>query len=162
VQLCNTPITRTRSSSFSFGQMGDMTMGQRHNSTASRSRSRKNSVAVDQKWEDVDEMDEDEQMVEDLVTPSSPMATSATVPNFSFAHHQQTSSSPSPYSESPTSSLFTSTDPFYMAQLQTAQNPTPSIFAQSGRLSQHSPFLRRHESPHAYAHPIPTSVIYER
>jgi hypothetical protein len=167
VQLCNTPTTRTRSSSFSFGQMGDMTMAQR------RSRSRKNSVATNEGWEDVDEMDEDEQMVEDLVTPSSPMATSANVPNFTFSHHQRSpsSSSRSPitstqnsYSEAPSASLFTATDPFYIAQLQAAQTPQTSIFAQSGRPAQHSPFLHhpRHQPQHAYAQPMQTSIAYER
>ena len=172
VQLCNTPTTRTRSSSFSFGQMGDMTMAQRRSSNAaSRSRSRKNSVATNEGWEDVDEMDEDEQMVEDLVTPSSPMPTSANVPNFTFSHRQRppSLSSLSPitqnsYSEAPSASLFTATDPFYIAQLQAAQTPQTSIFAQSGRPAQQSPFLHhsRHQPQHAYAQPMQTSIAYER
>ena len=174
VQLCNTPTTRTRSSSFSFGQMGDMTMMHRRNSsTASRTRSRKNSVVVDESWDDVDEMDEDEQMVEDLVTPSSPMSTS--VPNFTISHHHQRSSSTSSHSgitqnsypESSSASLFTTTDPFYIAQLQAAQNPQPatSIFAQSGRPAQHSPFLLQHschQTQHTYGHAVATSAAYER
>lgn len=175
MQLCNTPITRTRSSSFSFGQMGDMSMAHRRNSgAASRSRSRKNSVVVDENWEDVDEMDEDEQMVEDLVTPSSPMSTSATISNFTFSHRKSSSSSShSPvaitqnsYTEPPSASLFTTTDPFYIAQLQAAQNPQPttSIFAQSGRPAQHSPFLQHpcHQTQHTYGHPMSTSMAYER
>ncbi|KIM83977.1 hypothetical protein PILCRDRAFT_421045 [Piloderma croceum F 1598] len=172
VQLCNTPTTRTRSSSFSFGQMGDMTMMHRRNSsTAGRSRSRKNSVVVDENWDDVDEMDEDEQMVEDLVTPSSPMSTS--VPNFTISHHQRSSSTSShsgisqnSYPEPPSASLFTTTDPFYIAQLQAAQNPqqATSIFAQSGRPAQHSPFLQHscHQTQHTYGHAVTTSTAYER
>jgi len=173
VQLCNTPTTRTRSSSFSFGQMGDMTMMHRRNSsTTGHSRSRKNSVVVDENWDDVDEMDEDEQMVEDLVTPSSPMSTSAAVPNFTISHHRRSSTSShagithNSYPESSPASLFTTTDPFYIAQLQAAQNPQPatSIFAQSGRPAQHSPFLQHscHQTQHTYGHAVTTSAAYQR
>jgi len=150
--------------------MGDMTMAQRRSSSvASHNRSRKNSVVVDGHWEDVDEMDEDEQMVEDLVTPSSPMSTSATSSNFTFTHRPMSSSSSS---RSPTTSaqnpfqdasLFTTTDPFYIAQLQASQNPEPSssVFAQSGRPAARSPFLRR-QPQNTYAHAVPAAAVYGR
>lgn len=66
---------------------------------------------------------EDERMVEDMLIQSSPTGGRArTAP-----------SEPS---------LFTSTDPFYIAQLQSTQHNSPSgsVFAQFGRPSQHSPF----------------------
>jgi len=161
-QPCNTPTARTPSSSFGFGQIGDIRRGS--SSSMSRSRSRKNSI-VDETWRDVDEMDEDEQMVEDLLTPSSP---SIMTPNFIHSHSQIPSSSRTPissihntYAESPSASLFTTTDPFYMAQLQALQNPQPtSIFAQSGRPAQHSPFFQhsRHHSQHKFVHSVPTST----
>lgn len=175
VQLCNTPTSRTRSSSLSFGQMGDMSLAHRRrrsSSVTSRSRSCKNSaVPVDDNWEDVDEMDEDEQMVEDLVTPSSPMSAGSSVSNFAFTQRRMSSSSASRSPAASTqnsydASLFTTTDPFYMAQLQASQNPqSNSAFAQSGRPAQHSPFLLQH--PHhqvqnPYAHPVPMSAAYDR
>ena len=93
-----------------------------------------------------DEAEEDEKMVEDLlmpVTPSTssmPTSPSTQVPNgypFSNAYSD-------PIPSSPTTSLFASTDPFYIAQLQAlsqqSQPQTQSVFAQNGRLSQNSPF----------------------
>ena len=153
-QLCNTPIARTPSSSFSFGQFGDRRS--RSNSNAGpRGRSRKNSVVDDHSWP-VDEMDEDEQMVEDLLAPSSPM----TSPSLAY-----TSRSPqsfpltyNSYNEASSGSSFTSTDPFYLAQVQASQNPQPtlSIFTQSGRPAHTSPFLQHsYHQPPQYSQPIP-------
>jgi len=145
--------------------MGDMSMAHRRSSNvASRSRSRKNSTMVmDDTWEDVDEMDEDEQMVEDLVTPSSP---SDNIPNFTFSRRRMSSSSSSrpPTASTQNSyydaSLFTTTDPFYIQASQTPQPPSSSVFAQSGRPAQHSPFL--HQSQNTYVHSVPTSAMCNR
>jgi hypothetical protein len=154
-QLCNTPIARTPSSSFCFGHFGDRRS--RSNSNAGpRSRSRKNSVADDHSWP-VDEMDEDEQMVEDLLAPSSPIAS----PSFAYTPRSPQSSpfTYTSYNEASSGSSFTSTDPFYIAQVQASQNPQPtphSLFTQSGRPAHTSPFLQHsyHQSPQ-YSQPIP-------
>lgn len=47
---------------------------------------------------------------------------------------------------SPNTSLFATTDPFYLASLQSAHSHAPqtSVFAQAGRPSAHSPFTRNH------------------
>ncbi|KAF9042590.1 hypothetical protein BDZ89DRAFT_1059812, partial [Hymenopellis radicata] len=78
--------------------------------------------SADDFMRDSDEM-EDERMVEDLLVPSSPGGGKTRKP-------------------ASDSSLFTSTDPFYIAQLQAMQhNSSPqSVFTQFGRPSQHSPF----------------------
>ncbi|KAF8911917.1 hypothetical protein CPB85DRAFT_638896 [Mucidula mucida] len=103
---CNTPTSRTPSSSFSWGQAMDAHRRQ----------------SADEFMRDSDDM-EDERMVEDLLVPSSPGGS-------------KTRKSASD------SSLFTSTDPFYIAQLQAMQQNAPpqSVFTQFGRPSQHSPF----------------------
>ncbi|KIM42805.1 hypothetical protein M413DRAFT_10262 [Hebeloma cylindrosporum] len=166
-QPCNTPIARTRASSFSeWGNGVGMAVDSRHGS-------RSNSSAG------FDDMEEDERMVEELLMPSSPLtssnphisnqfppASSSTYLSSSSSFqgsiptspHSQTvfasyGSDPSP--SSPSSSQFTTTDPFYLAQLQASQafsnngnlnfnsstgNQQPSVFAQNGRLTQSSPF----------------------
>lgn len=151
MQPCNTPTSRTRSSSLSFGQMGDVSRQRRSSSITTPNRSRNNSISVQNAWGDMDEMDEDEAMVEDLLTPSSPGG--ASVPMPAYAHQQSSARSQTygGYTESPSSSLFTSTDPFYIAQMQALQNPqhrTNSAFAQAGRPSEYSPFLQH---THAFA-----------
>ena len=167
-QPCNTP---TASSSFGFGQIGDITRRSSSSLGGSRSRSRKNSM-VDETWGDVDGMDEDEQMVEDiLLTPSSPSITAPHFVHSHFHHHQPQMPPPSSarttsissahnslYPEPPSgASLFTTTDPFYIAQLQALQNPQPSsIFAQSARPAQHSPFFQHPR--HQFVHAVPASV----
>ena len=149
-QLCNTPIARTPSSNFSFGQFGDRRS--RSNSNAGpRGRSRKNSVVDDHSWP-VDEMDEDERMVEDLLVPSSPM----TSPSFTYT--PRSPQSYNSYNEASSGSSFTSTDPFYLAQVQASQNPQPThSFTQSGRPAHTSPFLQHsYHQPPQYSQPIPT------
>ena len=166
-QPCNTPIARTRSSSISeWGNGNGMAVDSRH-------RSRSNSSAC------LDDMEEDERMVEELLIPSSPLTASNPhisnpFPSTSSATYLSTTSSfqgpipTSPHTQtafasygsdtspsSPSSSQFTTTDPFYIAQLQASQtfsnngnlnlnsssgNQQPSVFAQNGRLSQGSPF----------------------
>ncbi|KAK0467887.1 uncharacterized protein EV420DRAFT_1501783 [Desarmillaria tabescens] len=126
---CSTPTSRTPSSSFCWGQ----TMGQ--------SSSRRQT---DEVMRDSDEL-EDERMVEDLLLPSSPIS----------ASHYAVPSQPRPQHKSQNSSesTFTTTDPFYMAQLQAMQynSPPPSVFSQLGRPAQQSPFMQPQQS-----HPSPS------
>lgn len=116
-----------------------------------------------------DAMDEDERMmVEDLLIPSSP---APSAPNHLPYHNTPSSPVASSHFFSPASaiqsqsqvsvtasnphshyhaldqstnqSLFAATDPFYLAQLQASQQPSPSsqsVFAQNGRMSQASRF----------------------
>ncbi|KAJ7367901.1 hypothetical protein DFH08DRAFT_946877 [Mycena albidolilacea] len=120
-QPCNTPTGRTPSASFSWSPMAMVD-------------SRRNPDHVR------DEMEEDERMVEDLLIPTSPMSSPMSAkPQTPAGRSQQTS----PMSQ-PDTSLFTTTDPFYMAQLQAAQNygvSQPSVFSQSAFPSQQSPFI---------------------
>ncbi|KAF8906754.1 hypothetical protein CPB84DRAFT_1769554 [Gymnopilus junonius] len=144
-QRCNTPLARTPSSStFSHASTWGMnTSPQNHNHNAHiGSRSRSNSVSTLY----IDETEEDERMVEELLIPMSPASSSIpTSPSNSTPHlfsYSNTYSDPRP--SSPATSLFTTTDPFYIAQLQAlsqqSQPQTQTVFAQNGRLSQSSPF----------------------
>jgi hypothetical protein len=111
---------------------------------------------------------EDERMVEEILTASSP-----TSPGYSaapFALQQQFNNAPrtqsrshhnrftSPSTSSPISSgsltdpssQFASTDPFYLAQLQAMQNHNaspPSALSQLGKPAQHSPFMQQQQQP---------------
>ncbi|KAJ6567266.1 hypothetical protein DFH09DRAFT_832766, partial [Mycena vulgaris] len=127
-QPCNTPTGRTPSASFSWGQMIDPS---RHSESAPRRNTEDHFR---------DEMEEDERMVEDLLIPTSPM--SPKQQQHSGAGRAQQSSPTYPASEA-APSLFTTTDPFYMAQLQAAQNyvAPPSVFSQAAFPSQQSPFM---------------------
>jgi hypothetical protein len=78
-------------------------------------------------------------MVEDLLIPNSPMPVSPKQQSPAAGRTQQQS----PATESP-QSLFATTDPFYIAQLQAAQNygvSPPSVFSQAAFPSQQSPFM---------------------
>lgn len=112
-----------------------------------------------QYWRPTDGDDsEDEQIVEDLLMPSSPGSTSqfSTLSQQhppSAAYGYSTYSSTSSYNPeqareaSPSASIFTSTDPFYMAQVQASQTFTTSpqsVFSQGGRPAQSSPFMVKH------------------
>lgn len=112
-----------------------------------------------QYWRPTDGDDsEDEQIVEDLLMPSSPGPTSqfSTLSQQhppSAAYGYSTYSSTSSYNPeqareaSPSASIFTSTDPFYMAQVQASQTFTTSpqsVFSQGGRPAQSSPFMVKH------------------
>ncbi|KAG6861493.1 hypothetical protein C0995_015920 [Termitomyces sp. Mi166 len=93
----------------------------------------------------VDDMEEDERMVEDLLLPRSPNSSSTLQFSLPLSTRPTTHlSSNNQISESSSTSSFTSTDPFYLAQLQAQpQNPptaTYSPFAELGKLPQHSPF----------------------
>ncbi|KIK07683.1 hypothetical protein K443DRAFT_2223 [Laccaria amethystina LaAM-08-1] len=112
-----------------------------------------------QYWKSADGEDfEDEQIVEDLLMPSSPGPTSHFSPLSqqhppSAAYGYSTYSSTPSYNPehtraaSPSTSIFTSTDPFYMAQVQASQTFTTSpqsVFSQGGRPAQSSPFMLKH------------------
>jgi hypothetical protein len=100
------------------------------------------------------DMEEDERMVEELLIPSSPVSSNSFykshTPHFSMPsspvssslQNNPSSSMTQPHSDP--SSVFTSTDPFYIAQLQASQtfnNSSPqSVFSQNGHISQSSPF----------------------
>lgn len=94
-------------------------------------------------------------MVEDLLIPSP-----STTTHYSYFQHQHglgyahgcghpafagtSKMSAGEYDDaplSPNTSLFASTDPFFIAQVQQAAAPPSSFFAQVGRPSQHSPFV---------------------
>ncbi|KAJ7646144.1 hypothetical protein B0H17DRAFT_959244 [Mycena rosella] len=127
-QPCNTPTGRTPSASFSWGPMIDPS---RHAEPAPRRNTEDHFR---------DEMEEDERMVEDLLIPTSPM--SPRQQNSSAGRPQQNSPTYAPIEAAP--SLFTTTDPFYMAQLQATQNygvAPPSVFSQAAFPSQQSPFM---------------------
>lgn len=113
-------------------------------------------------YESVDNMDEDEQMVEDMLFSSS-NATSYPAsqmpppsPTLYATRHSRKSSVSSPFSNThydvppANNSLFATTDPFYLAQLQAAAQNTapPSFFSQFGNPSQQSPFLKGHPFAH--------------
>ncbi|KAH9950052.1 hypothetical protein B0H21DRAFT_21290 [Amylocystis lapponica] len=172
-QPSNTPLARTPSSSVCW-EAGDFARG-RSSSVASMSQRH----GADDHRRDLEDMDEDERMVEDLLFCSPPASAGATTTSFSFTHQRMLSSSPQNHSDihsrmhgsssrsctfdhgqyelpPANTSMFATTDPFFMAQLQAAQ--TPSVFAQAGRPSQHSPFLA-HQSQYAYSHhPLSSEV----
>ncbi|KAG6836921.1 hypothetical protein H0H93_001287 [Arthromyces matolae] len=122
-QPCNTP-TYSNLSQFSDSQAASAAAGP-------------SWMVVDSMREDVDE---DERMVEDLLVPRSP-STSAlqfTLPlsSWSKTHY------PSSIQPSDSVSSFTSTDPFYLAQVQAQHqnSSTYSQFTELGKLPQQSPF----------------------
>ncbi|KAF9268319.1 hypothetical protein L218DRAFT_995049 [Marasmius fiardii PR-910] len=137
-QPCNTPTGRTSSTSFSWA------------GAEAQRVSRWNSEEMTRELDDV----EDERMVEDILLPSSPVSAgvSSTFPTrprgTSRSQSRNIPKSPSSPSFSPeTSSIFTSTDPFYLAQLQAMQTApsSSSVFSQLGRPSQQSPFVNQQQ-----------------
>ncbi|KAI0643681.1 hypothetical protein C8Q79DRAFT_148798 [Trametes meyenii] len=157
----NTPISRTPSSSISW-EAGDAPWGHRGSTSSSKMR-----CSIGDSPREEDGMDEDERMVEDLLfsptSPSSPSTSfsrappsaSAASPAHTSAHRQRKASLsmhmiPLEHSyhelPSPNTSLFATTDPFYLASLQGTHShtPTSSVFAQAGRPSAHSPFAGHH------------------
>ncbi|EKM59558.1 uncharacterized protein PHACADRAFT_250142 [Phanerochaete carnosa HHB-10118-sp] len=134
-------------------------------------RRRSNSVVskrdMEEQRETVDAMDEDELMVEDMLFPSVASALDATYPASHMppppsptlyprhSHSRKSSASASSFSSmhydvpSAGSSLFATTDPFYLAQMAAQQNsPAPSFFSQFGKPTQQSPFLKGHPFAH--------------
>ena len=119
-------------------------------------------------------MDEDERMVEDLLTsPASPASPARTAqssvsgvcqPPVSSSTYRPRKTSlsvhmiPLDHSHyelpSPNTSLFATTDPFYLASLQSAHHTpaTSSVFSQAGRPSSHSPFLKHHLQYSPFGH----------
>ena len=143
---CNTPVVRTPSSSFSFSQPTDEVT-----------------------------MENDERMVEETLMPSSPVSPPQPI---SPAHSQAHLSSFLPLLVEPSSSsasVFTSTDPFYLAimQQQQQQSASTSFYAKNGPTTQNSPFFARqaaaqhqHRENHNHSltadtsHPIFASAAY--
>ncbi|OSD01787.1 hypothetical protein PYCCODRAFT_1368854 [Trametes coccinea BRFM310] len=158
----NTPISCTPSSSSSW-ESADATWGNRGSTSSLKMR-----CSIDESQRESDDMDEDERMVEDLLfSPASPTSPSgsfsrappsaapATSPTPSSALRQRKASLsmhmlPLEHSHhdlpSPNTSLFATTDPFYLASLHNAHShaPSSSVFAQAGRPAAHSPFMKHH------------------
>lgn len=153
-QPYNTPTSRTPSTSFAFEQ-------------SRLARSRSCSVAglnampepisempqeLGYGYDDDFSMDEDERMVDEMLYPPSPVATrhhssiDQSFHSHSFQVDRASQKLYSPhandYHEASQTSSFTTTDPFYLAQLQASQAPpTASHFSFLGRPSQQSPFV---------------------
>ncbi|EMD40977.1 hypothetical protein CERSUDRAFT_91729 [Gelatoporia subvermispora B] len=167
-QPMNSPLARTPSSSFSLEPGAHWPKS----FEAMGTRQRRGTLS-EEREPGIDEMEEDEQMVEDMLS-SPPASASAATTHFSPSEHQSSTSPasgyplmhmrrfsasatqeqfPSPADLSPpNSSIFTTTDPFYLAQVQATQNSQTSVFTQAGRPSPHSPFLA-HQFQTSY-HPI--------
>lgn len=165
-QPCTTPLARTPSGSISMGGVSlDVAMAMR---TGANTNSRRGSCSAPHHARNEhtpavahhlhlnlnlhhyhhhhhhlpafdDAFDEDERMVEELLLPPPTPAHNPAPPSPSFRHDLA----------SPTSPLntFTSSDPFYLSQLQASQQafaPTPAaaqgFFAQNGRMAQGSGF----------------------
>ncbi|KAH9894126.1 hypothetical protein C8Q73DRAFT_646326 [Cubamyces lactineus] len=162
----NTPLSCTPSSSISWDH-ADATWGSRASTSSSKMR-----CSIDESPRESDDMEEDERMVEDLLfSPTSPASPSGSFSRAPPSSSAASASSPTPSSAlrqrkaslsmhmlplehshhdlpSPNTSLFATTDPFYLAALQSAHThappPSSSVFAQAGRPSAHSPFLKHH------------------
>lgn len=132
-------------------------------------RRRSNSVVskrdMEEQRENVDAMDEDELVVEDMLFPSAASASDATTYPASnmppppsptlYPRHSHSRKSSASFSSmhydvpSAGSSLFATTDPFYLAQMAAQQNgPAPSFLSQFGKPAQQSPFLKGHPFAH--------------
>ncbi|KAJ6516284.1 hypothetical protein C8R45DRAFT_959599 [Mycena sanguinolenta] len=132
-QPCNTPTGRTPSASFSWSPMAMVDSSHQPNPPMTPRRNADEHVVRD-------EMEEDERMVEDLLIPTSPMSS----PMSAKPHTPQSQQTSPTYPASPETSLFTTTDPFYIAQSQAAQHygvSPPSVFSQAAFPSQQSPFF---------------------
>jgi len=102
-----------------------------------------------------DEVSEDEKMVEDLLMTQSPQNPSSNfasppIPGSPMSCTEQMPINIGSFQSALDTSLetqssqFTTTDPFYLAQLQASQQNTspPSVFFHSGILSSNSPFVQ--------------------
>ncbi|KAF8845565.1 hypothetical protein BDN67DRAFT_283428 [Paxillus ammoniavirescens] len=148
VQHCTTPTARTPSSTTFAWPLPEHTDHARKRSTSSVRRQ-----SIDEGWHDSEEMDE-ERTVEDMVTFDSPRSPNA----YPWSHYQgdtHGSSTRLPPTPAPTpmsasgmsspidscpSSLFTSTDPFYLQASQSTQQ-SHSFFNHVGKPNSHSPFV---------------------
>ncbi|KAH9482976.1 hypothetical protein JR316_0005076 [Psilocybe cubensis] len=150
VRACTTPTARTPSVSSNQGW----------GMAIDTSRSRRNSVSSSS----LENLEEDEKMVEDLLIPATSLSDSLSDSHMGsvFLTYQDSQSSQAntnvevflpgytshnnfsdPFPSSPTTSLFTATDPFYLAQLESLNSPAAhprSVFAQSACLNANSPF----------------------
>ncbi|KAF7354964.1 hypothetical protein MSAN_01411500 [Mycena sanguinolenta] len=149
-QPCNTPTGRTPSASFSWSPMAMIDSSLQPNPPITPRRNADEHVVRD-------EMEEDERMVEDLLIPTSPMSSPMSAKSHTPATPQSQQTSPM-YPASPETSLFTTTDPFYIAQSQAAQHfgvSPPSVFSQTAFPSQQSPFLiHSNFQPHPAQNPL--------
>ncbi|KAF8556287.1 hypothetical protein OG21DRAFT_676294 [Imleria badia] len=151
VQHCTTPTARTPSSASCTWPL-PLTDHADHARRRSVSYARRQSI--DDGWCDFEEM-ADERAVEDMVTPDSPRAQNTYLwsSHKGDAHGSVTRVLSTPAStplsasnmSSPTdscaSSLFTSTDPFYLQASQPTQQSHTSFFSHVGMPSSHSPFM---------------------
>ncbi|KAI0047275.1 hypothetical protein FA95DRAFT_1572600 [Auriscalpium vulgare] len=149
-QPCNTPTARTPSTSFHFDD---------------RRPSSSTPGAASRPWEQDIPGEEDDAMGDDFVAGSAaaaPLRPSSQPLSPSFSRgsrptHPYTSpATPTTY-DSPSQSLFVSTDPFYIAAAQAPSfHPAPpSFFAQAARPSVGSPFMMSNQQPQpVYSHPI--------
>ena len=162
----NSPIARTPSASISLDPSEAAWL--RHNSMAAT----KMRCSIDEgQHEATDDMDEDERMVEDLLLASpasptqsapsflrAPQSPSAAQASASTSYHRPRKTSLSVHMipldhaahELPAAntSLFATTDPFYLASLQNHAPASASVFAQAGRPAAHSPFMHHHHHHH--------------
>ncbi|KIK94414.1 hypothetical protein PAXRUDRAFT_142894 [Paxillus rubicundulus Ve08.2h10] len=148
VQHCTTPTARTPSSTTFVWPLPEHIDHTRKRSSSSVQRQ-----SIDEAWHDSEEMDE-ERTVEDMVTLDSPRSSNA----YPWPHYQgdthgsstrlpptpapipMTTSGMSSPIESCPSSLFTSTDPFYLQASQSTQQ-SHSFFNHVGKPTSHSPFV---------------------
>ncbi|KAI1793033.1 hypothetical protein LXA43DRAFT_304579 [Ganoderma leucocontextum] len=167
----NSPVLRAPSASISLDPAEVVWV--RHTSVSST----RMRCSIDETQEADEMMDEDERMVEDLLTsptsPSSPARTPQT--SVSSVHAPASSSAYRPRKTSlsvhmipldhshyelpsPNTSLFATTDPFYLASLQNGLShaPSTSVFAQAARPAAHSPFLMHHMQYSAFGHGFQT------
>ena len=168
-QHCNSPLARTPSRSFSMNidmttamrttmssRRGSYSMPHHHHTynTYVKNEPSVSSCAHHHNYIS-GTIEDDERMVEELLLLPSPSSSSnsvPTTPSFTSSHPHAHLPSPASFSfndlSTPSSNtLFTTTDPFYLSQLQNSQQPfapnpavSQSIFAQNGRLSQGSRF----------------------
>jgi hypothetical protein len=155
-QPCNTPTVCTPSSSFI---LADSSRRRRLSCAAG-------GIAGDFDVSEKDEMEIDE--VEGILVPSSPILSPTSPSTFPYGAPQSPfvrsrkgsvdeyllglTSQPlcAPGADPP--SVFTSTDPFYNAELMDTTSSPQSFFAQSGRPPVHSPFLLHHSTPASSNH----------
>jgi hypothetical protein len=169
-------MARTPSANFNWSDRGHGELGcgrrSRSSSFVGAARQRQNSIDERHAYYcngDIEEFEEDEQMVEDMLCPSSPVfpeqpsATSSyQLPNrLRLSNASAGNLGSRPPSPSPLDNHFTTTDPFYLAQLQQqgqqAQNAfaSSSAFSQLGRPTPHSPFSQPPTQPQYYSHHTP-------
>ena len=149
VQHCTTPTARTPSSASCTWPLPEYSDHSRRRSVSYARRQ-----STDDGWCDFEEM-ADERTVEDMVTTDSPCSQNAYLWS-SYKGDVQgcatrvlsappstplSASNMSSPTESCASSLFTSTDPFYLQASQSTPQSHASFFSHVGRPGSHSPFM---------------------